>query len=97
MDQENIMLFKNQDESYTMIDLCLYDRFFGCKDFCNHYDIDANKILLYKKSAGKYFIRYNDVYYTKIIPLQLKIKNFYGEIYTYANNYRIMPIHSDDK
>ena len=97
MDQENIILFKNQDESYTMSDLCLYDRFFGCKDFYNHYDIDASKILLYKKSAGKYFIRYNDVCYTKIIPLQLKIKNFYGEICTYANNYRIMPIHSDDK
>ena len=29
MDQENIMFFKNQDESHTMIDLYLYDRFFG--------------------------------------------------------------------
>ena len=80
MDQENIMLFRNQDESYTMIDLYLYDRFFGCKDSYNYYDIYADEILLYKKSDGKYFVRYNDVYYTNIIPLQLKIKNFYGEI-----------------
>ena len=31
MDQENIMLFKNQDESYTMIGLYLYDRCLGPK------------------------------------------------------------------
>ena len=31
MDQENTMFFENQDESYTMIDLYLYDRFFGHK------------------------------------------------------------------
>ena len=59
MDQENIMLFRNQDESYTMIDLYLYDRFFGCKDSYNYYDIYADEKLLYKKSDGKYFIRYN--------------------------------------
>ena len=29
MDQENIILFENDDESYTMVDLDLYDRFFG--------------------------------------------------------------------
>ena len=49
MDQENIMFFKNQDESYTMIDLYLYDRFFGRKDSYNYYDIDIDKILLFKK------------------------------------------------
>ena len=32
MDQEDIMFFKNQDESYTMIDLYLYDRFLGYKN-----------------------------------------------------------------
>ena len=30
-------------------------------------------------------------------PLQLKIKNFYGELQTYTNNNRVMHIHSDDK
>ena len=32
MDQENIMFFKNQDQSYTMVDLYLNNRFFGYKD-----------------------------------------------------------------
>ena len=29
MDPENIMFFKNQDESYTMVDLYLNSRFLG--------------------------------------------------------------------
>ena len=104
------MFFKNQDESYTMIDPYLYNGFFGYKNSYSYYDIDADKILLFKKSDGKYFIRYNDVYYTKlqlyddnynimmyIIPLQLRIDHFYGEIHTYANNDRVMYIHSDNK
>ena len=32
MDQENIMFFKNQDKSYTVVDLYLNNRFFGYKD-----------------------------------------------------------------
>ena len=48
MDQENIMFFKNQDELYTMVDLYLNNRFFGYKDSYNYYDIDVNKILLFK-------------------------------------------------
>ena len=91
------MFFKNQDESYTMIDPYLYDGFFGYKSSYNYYDIDADKILLFKKSDGKYFIRYNDVHYTKVIPLQLRIDYFYGEIHTYVNNDRVMYIHSDNK
>ena len=71
MDQENIMFFKSQDESYTMVDLYLNNRFFGYKDSYNYYDIDVNKILLFKKSNNEYIIRYNDV------PLQLRIKNFF--------------------
>ena len=107
MDQENIIFFKNQDESYIMIDLHLYDRFFVCKSSYNyHIDkmscwqlsiIDVDKILLFKKCDGNYFIRYNDVYYAKIIPLELIIDNFYGEIDTYASNNRVMFIYSDDK
>ena len=30
-----------------MIDLYLYDRFFGRKDSYNYYDIDVDKILLF--------------------------------------------------
>ena len=91
MDQENIMFFKNRDESYTMVDLYLNNRFCGYKDSYNYYDIDADKILLFKKSNNEYIIRYNDV------PLQLKIKLFFGELHTFTNNYRVMPIYSNDK
>ena len=80
-----------------MIDLYLYDRIFGYKDSYNYYDIDVDKMLLFKKSDNKYIIRYNDENKRKIVSLQLKLKNFYGEILTYAYNNRMMPIHSDDK
>ena len=33
----------------------------------------------------------------KIVPLQLKIKNFFSELHTFTNKDRIMFIHSDDK
>ena len=48
MDEENIMFSKNQDELYTMVDLYLNNRFFGYKGSYNYYDIDVNKILLFK-------------------------------------------------
>ena len=50
------------------------------KDSYNYYDIDVDKILLFKKSDNKYIIRYNDVNKTMIVPLQLKINNSYNEI-----------------
>ena len=50
MDQENIMFMGNQDNSYTMVDLYQNNRFLGYKDSCNYYDIDVDKILLFKKS-----------------------------------------------
>ena len=43
MDQENIMFFKHQNESYTMIDLYLYERFFEDIDSYNYYGIDLFK------------------------------------------------------
>ena len=85
MDQENIMFFENDDKSYTMVDLYLNDRFLGYKDSYNYYDIDVDKILLFKKNSYKYFIRYYVVNRMKLVPLQLKIKNSYSEIRTYAN------------
>ena len=33
----------------------------------------------------------------KFVPLQLKTKNFYNELNTFANNNRVMFIHNDDK
>ena len=96
MDQKNIMFFENQDESYTMIDLYLYDRFFGHKDSSNYYDIDVDKIL-FKKSDNEYIIRYNDVNKMTIAPLQLKIKNFFAKIHKLKNNITVMSIQSDNK
>ena len=49
MDQKNIMFFENNDKSYTMVDLYLNGRFLGYKDSYNYYDIDVDKILLYKR------------------------------------------------
>ena len=60
-----------------MVDLDLnHNIFFGYKDSYNYYDIDADKVLLFKKSDNEYIIRYNDVNEKTIAPLKLKIKSF---------------------
>ena len=70
MDQQNIMFFKNQDESYNIIDLYLNNNiYFGYKDSYNYYDIDVYKILLFKKSDNEYIVRYNDVNKMTIVSL----------------------------
>ena len=99
MDQENIMFYKNKDKSYTMTDLQLnHNIYFGYEDSYNYYDIDVDKILLFVKSDNEYIIRYNDVNKKKIVPLQLKINNFYlGELHMLPNDITIILIHSDDK
>ena len=80
MVRENIMFFENDDKSCTVIDLYLnHNIFFGYKDSYNYYDIDVDRILLFKKSDNEYIIRYNDVNKMTIAPLQLKMKNFYNE------------------
>ena len=91
------MFFENDDKSYTMVDLYLNDRLLGYKDSYNYYDIDVDKILLFKKSENEYIIRYNDLNKMLIAPLQLKIKNSYNELNTFADNYRVMLIYNDDK
>ena len=80
MAEENIIFFENDDKSYTMVDRYLNDRFSGYKDSYNYYDIDADKILLFKKSDNEYIMRYNDINKMLIVPLQLKINNSYNEI-----------------
>ena len=50
-----------------------------------------------KKSYNQYIVRYYDINKMKIVPLQLKIKNFFSELHTFVNNDRIMFIYSDDK
>ena len=79
MDKENIMFFENDDKSYTMVDKYInINRYLEYIDSYNYYDIDVDKILLFKKSDNEYIIRYNDVNKMMIVPLQLKINNSYN-------------------
>ena len=93
MDQENIMFMGNWDNSYTMVDLYQNNRFIGYKDSYNYYDIDADKIFLFKNNSDKYIIRYHDVNKMELLPLQLKIRSSYGE---FANSNIVTFIHNDD-
>ena len=98
MDQEN-MFYKKKDKLYTMTDLHLnHNISFRYEDSYHYYAIDVDKILLFVKSDNEYIIRYNDVNKKKIVPLQLKINNFYlGELHMLPNDITIILIHSDDK
>ena len=78
MAQKNIIFFESDDKSYTIIDLYLNSRFLGYKDSYNYYDIDVNKVLLFKKSDNEYIIRYSNVNKMMNVPLQLKINNCYN-------------------
>ena len=82
-----------------MVDQYLYGRYFGYEASYNYYDIDADKILLYKKSGNEYFLRYNDVNKMTTVPLQLKMKNalLQLKIHKLKNNITLMSIKSDDK
>ena len=70
MDQENITFSKNQNKPYIMTNLHVlgYNASFGYEGSYNYYDIDVNKILLFKEDDSEYFVRYNDVNKKKIIP-----------------------------
>ena len=81
-----------------MVDLYINNnRYLEYIDSFNYYDIDVEEILLFKKGDNEYVIRYNNVNKMMIVPLQLKAKNFYNELNTFANNNRVMFIYNDDK
>ena len=92
------MFFENDDKSCIMIDLYLnHNISFGYKDSYNYYDIGVDEILLFEKSENEYVIRYDDVNKMTIESLQLKIKNFYNELYRFADNNRVIFIYNNDK
>ena len=91
MDQNNITSFENNDKSYTMIDLCLNNKLLRYKDSYNYYDIDIDKILLFRKSKNEYIIRYNNLN-KMIVPLKLKINNSYNEKNAFKKNNKVMLI-----
>ena len=98
MDKENVMFFENDGKSYTVVDSYINsNRFLKYIVSYNHYDIDVDRILLFKKSDYEYISRYNNVNKMMILPLRLKINNSYNEINTFENNNRVMLIYNDDK
>ena len=68
---------------YFIVDQYQKDTYFYDEDGYYYYDIDVDRISLFKKIDNKYFIRYYDINKMEVIPLQLKIKNFYYEIHDY--------------
>ena len=52
MAEKNIMFFENDDKSYTVADLYINsNRYLEYIDSYNYYDIDVDKILLFKKKV----------------------------------------------
>ena len=99
MAEENIMFFENDDKSYIIVDQDINSNRYLEKfiNSYNYYDIDVDKISLFKKSDNEYIIRYNNVNKMMTVPLQLKINNFFNELNACANNNRVIFIYNDDK
>ena len=72
------------------------DTIFDYEDGYYYYDIDVDRILLFK-SGDEYFVRCKHSNKMVIVPLQLKIKHFYYEIQDYDNGYNIIYIENSDK
>ena len=85
MSPNNISLHK-RNGLYFIKDQYRKDTFFEYEDAYNYYDIDVDKTVLFKQSDNEYFI-----------PLQLKIKDFYGELKKIRKNGRVMFIDNNDK
>ena len=96
MNPRNIRLYQGSG-SYFIEDQYQKDNNSEYKDAYYHYDIDVNRISLYKKNDNEYFIRYNHSNKMDILPLQLKIKNFYYEIHDYNNGNEIIYIENSGK
>ena len=100
MDQENILFSKKTHKKpYPITNLYLnHNASFPYEDSHSSYDIDVDKILLLRKSDMEYFIRFNDVNKKKIVPLQIKIKNFsFGNLYIFPDNTTLKMIYSGDE
>ena len=79
MDPNDIRLHKYNEISFIKGQY-KKDTFFEYEDAYNYYDIDVDKIILFKQSDGEYFIWNNDFDKREVVPLQLKIKDFYDEV-----------------
>ena len=95
MDLKNIRHYKGSC-SYFIVGKCRKDTNFDYEDAYCHYDIDVDRISLYKKNDDVYFIKYNVVQKIGIMPLQLKKKNGY-ETNDYNNGDNNIFIENSDK
>ena len=73
MDTNNIRLHKRSGLYFIKYQY-KKDTFFEYQDAYNYYDIDFDKIVIFKQSDNEYLIRYSDPNKMEIVPLQLKIK-----------------------
>ena len=95
MDRKNMKLYV-RNKLYFIVDQYQKDTCFYEEDAYYHYDIGVDRILLHKRSDNKYFIRYRHSNRMDILPLQLKLKNFYFEIHDYNKGGRIIYIENSD-
>ena len=79
MSPKNLKFYVS-NESYFIVDQYKKDTCFYDEDTYYYYDIDVDRISLYKKRDNEDLVRYNHLNKMDIVPLQLKIKNFYYEI-----------------
>ena len=86
MSPKNLKFYVS-NESYFIVDQYK-------KDTCFY---DEDRISLYKKRDNEDLVRYNHLNKMDIVPLQLKIKNFYYEIRDYNNGDKTIYIENSNK
>ena len=79
MDSKNFRLYV-RNILYFIVDEYQKDTCFYDENAC-YYDIDVDRIPLFKQCDNKFLIGYEDLNKMNIVPLQLKIKNFCYEIH----------------
>ena len=96
MSPKNLKFYVS-NESYFIVDQYKKDTCFYDEDTYYYYDIDVDRISLYKKRDNEDLVRYNHLNKMEIVPLQLKIKNFYYEIRDYNNGDKTIYIENSNK
>ena len=85
-----------RNKLHFIVDQYQKDTYFYDEDAYYHYDTDVDRILLHKKSNNKCFTRYRHSNKMDILPLQLKINNFYYEIHEQNKGGKIIYIENSD-
>ena len=97
MNPKNLKFYVS-NELYFIVDQYQKDTCFYDEDaYYYYYDIDVDRTSLCKESDNEYFVRYNHSNKMDILPLQLKIKNFYYEIRDYDNGDKMIYIENSNK